>query len=279
VNPEEGLGYEAARRHDTDYRHRWGSYFGWNLLTLGFVFTFGGGYSHFATYRLIERRRAHAARRLAFSAYLWHSLAGRADAAGRRPEVQDGLDNLSRIHAQIEEYERRNKRNPALWTALRAAARLVWFAGVVLITSALPDRPGGIVTNRALLDAGAALGTAGFFGSVAVGAFVNAFLHADLRFLETWETSLAENAGWVSARLGGSTVPARALSVPKRSTLLYMFLTAITVGLFSIFWRYTLMDDGNRHFDEDDRMEDAILGGLGLARTRTPAIPPAPPAG
>src|ERR1051325_3559485 len=98
MSPESFLVAEAGRRRDTDYRFAWGTYFGWTILSIGV-------YSHWATHKLIERRNAHVARRLAFSSYLWHTLAGRADALGRRADVQEGLDNLARIHAQIESYE------------------------------------------------------------------------------------------------------------------------------------------------------------------------------
>lgn len=227
LSPEQFLVAEAGMRRQTDYRFNWATYFGWNLLTLPIIVTGVGVYSHYATYKLVERRNRHVQRRLAFSSYLWHTLAGRADAAGRRADVQEGLDNLSRIHAQIESYERANKRETVLWLLLRI-----------------------------------------FFTFIA-GPWINHFLNADFRFLETWEHSFAQNVEWVMRRLGYDVrMPARNQfgieAVPKRSTALYIFLSIITLGLFSIYWRYTVMTDGNAHFDADDRMEDAILAGLGL---------------
>jgi uncharacterized protein DUF4234 len=222
LSPEQFLVAEAGSRAQTDYRFSWGTYFGWNLLTLGC-------YRYYGTYRLVERRQRHVQRRLAFSSYLWHTLAGRADAAGRRAEVQEGLDNLSRIHAQIETYERTNKREPILWLLLQIFLNL-W----------------GIITF-----------------------IMNHLLHTDYRFLETWENSFGQNVEWVMRRLGYDVqLPPRNQfgmePVPRRSTALYVVLSIITVGLFAIYWRYTLMADGNMHFDADDRIEDAILGGLGL---------------
>lgn len=230
MNPEQFLVAEAGRREETDYRFSWLSYLGWTILTFGI-------FSHYATYRLVERRRDHVQRRLAFSSYLWHALAARADAQGSRGEVQEALDNLSRIHAQIETYDRRNKRDPALWTILR-------------------------------------------FLAAPVGAFINHFLNADFRFLDTWETSFAQNVDWVMQKLGLSTgMPQRSRQVRQRSTVVYVILSIVTFGLFSIYWRYAVMADGNAHLDEDDQMEDAILRGLGLAGTASPTAPPlmAPP--
>lgn len=228
MNPEQFLLAEAGRRQETDYRFNWLTYIGWTILTIGV-------YSHYATYKLVERRTEHAKRRLAFSSYLWHALAARADALGRRADVQEGLDNLSRIHAQIEAYERRNKRDPALSTILRLVA-------------------------------------------APVGAYINHFLNQDFRFLDTWETSFSQNVEWVSQRLGAlASIPTRARRIPARNTGLYVFLSIITFGLFTIWWRYAVMTDGNAHLDEDDQMENAILRSLGLGGQA--ATPPPPPMG
>lgn len=241
LSPEQFLVAEASSRARTDYRFSWGTYFGWNVLSFGF-------YRYYGTYRLVERRMKHVQRRLAFSSYLWHTLAGRADSMGRRAEVQEGLDNLSRIHAQIEAYERTHKREPVLWLLLHIFVN-VW--GVV------------------------------FF-------IINHLLHSDFRFLETWEHSFGQNVEWVMRRLGYDVrMPDRAQfgldPVPERSTALYVVLSIVTLGLFSVYWRYTQMIDGNAHFDADDRMEDAILAGLGLTTggygfgPQRPAMPMPPP--
>lgn len=103
---------EVRRRDETDYRFSFWTYIGWTILTFGI-------YSHYATYKLVERRSAHAQRRLAFLSYFWHTLNARAEAAGQRELVAEGLDNLSRIYQQIEAFERRNKREPVLWMLLR----------------------------------------------------------------------------------------------------------------------------------------------------------------
>jgi hypothetical protein len=112
VSYEQYVVAEARRRDETDYRFNYWSYLGWNVLTIGV-------YSYYATYKLIERRTKHAERRLAFLSYFWHTLNARAEAAGKKAEVSEGLDNLSRIYQQIEAFERRNKREAILWTVLR----------------------------------------------------------------------------------------------------------------------------------------------------------------
>ena len=226
---------EARRRDETDYRFNYWTYLGWNILTFGI-------YSHYATYKLIDRRTQHVARRLAFQSYLWHALNARAEAAGKKQEVQEGLDNLSRIYQQMDAFERRNRREAVLWMILRIV-----------------------------------------FGIV--GAYINHFLNKDLLFYDEWEASYAANAEWVMQRLGYPVnVPRRAHPTTDRSTGLYVLLSIITFGVFAMFWRFTVMTDGNGHFDDDAAMEDAILGGLGLTGQAPPAwgasgAIAAPPAG
>lgn len=233
---EQFLVAEVRQRNETDYRFNYWSYLGWTILT-------GGIYGHYGTYRLVERRTEHARRRLAFMSYFWHTLNQRAEAAGKREEVAEGLDNLSRIYQQIEGFELRNKREPILWTLLR-------------------------------------------FVLTFIGAYINHFLNRDLVFLDEWESSYAANAEWVMQRLGMPvSVPRRAKPVQNRSTGLYVFLTVITFGLFSLVWRYLTMTDGNGHFDDDAAIEDALLRGLGIESGAVPAWgegspnPPGTPAG
>jgi hypothetical protein len=48
----------------------------------------------------------------------------------------------------------------------------------------------------------------------------------------------------------------------KRDPILYIILTAITAGLFWIFWFYTLLKDYNEHLEVQARFEDHILASL-----------------
>jgi hypothetical protein len=109
---------EVQKRDATDYRFEYWTYLGWTILTFG-------RYADYATFRLVERRDEHAKRRLAFMSYFWHALSSRAEALGRRDEVAEGLDNMSRTYQQVEAFERRNKREPVLWMLFRLALPFV----------------------------------------------------------------------------------------------------------------------------------------------------------
>ena len=55
-------------------------------------------------------------------------------------------------------------------------------------------------------------------------------------------------------------VPERPLK--ERSTILYVGLTIVTLGIFAIYWLYVLIKDPNAHFEHQRRTEDAILAAL-----------------
>ena len=59
------------------------------------------------------------------------------------------------------------------------------------------------------------------------------------------------------AGLQTSTFPP--LKLHKRDPLLYIILSAVTAGLFWIYWFYALLKDYNEHFAEQARFEDQLL--------------------
>lgn len=50
--------------------------------------------------------------------------------------------------------------------------------------------------------------------------------------------------------------------IPDRSTIVYLVLTFVTLGIFSLYWVYTLTKDPNNHFVEHKRWEDSLLNVL-----------------
>ncbi|WFO75031.1 DUF4234 domain-containing protein [Desulfurococcaceae archaeon MEX13E-LK6-19] len=61
----------------------------------------------------------------------------------------------------------------------------------------------------------------------------------------------------------------RLYMVPNRSTLLYIVLTIITLGLFGLYWIYTLTVDPNRHFESHQIIEEKIIAAVEAAARKT----------
>lgn len=53
--------------------------------------------------------------------------------------------------------------------------------------------------------------------------------------------------------------------VPSKSFALYLILTILTLGIFGIYWSYTIFRDYNEHFKTQWRLEDEVLQNLGIA--------------
>ncbi|MGP8071212.1 MAG: hypothetical protein ACLP5V_15120 [Candidatus Bathyarchaeia archaeon] len=56
----------------------------------------------------------------------------------------------------------------------------------------------------------------------------------------------------------------------KRDPFLFIILSAITAGLFWIYWFYTLLKDYNEHFSDQSKFEDQILNSLMPHETTKP---------
>jgi len=54
----------------------------------------------------------------------------------------------------------------------------------------------------------------------------------------------------------------RRYKIVDRSTAIYIVLTIITLGIFMLYWLYTVVKDPNEHFREDWRIEDSIMPGF-----------------
>ncbi|MHC1580153.1 MAG: DUF4234 domain-containing protein, partial [Methanopyraceae archaeon] len=50
--------------------------------------------------------------------------------------------------------------------------------------------------------------------------------------------------------------------VPRRSTVLYLALTVLTLGAFTVYWWYTLIRDPNEHFRAHERFERRLIRAL-----------------
>jgi len=93
--------------------------------------------------------------------------------------------------------------------------------------------------------------------------YIYHFLNKDFRRHEAQEARYYSILVTVlSGRVSVSRMPEFERAVPERSTVLYLVLTLLTLGLFSLYWVYTLADDPNRHFMQHKRLERELLSVL-----------------
>lgn len=70
------------------------------------------------------------------------------------------------------------------------------------------------------------------------------------------------NSEFKRVNLSTALNPEELYRVPNRSTLLYIILSIITLGVFVLYWIYTLVNDPNRHFKSHSILEKRIIDGF-----------------
>ena len=91
--------------------------------------------------------------------------------------------------------------------------------------------------------------------------YIAHFLNKDFVEHEMREMSIVRNLSRIMERRGVRLrEPER--SVPERSTLLYVILTIVTLGIFVLYWVYTLTNDANKHFIQHRMYERELIDSL-----------------
>lgn len=100
------------------------------------------------------------------------------------------------------------------------------------------------------------------FINIVAGLYILYFLTRDFHRHEKREDNLIEDLGRAFSQLNITIAPKRLKATPERSYVLYLVLTIITLGIFGIYWLYTLIEDPNNHFRNHVQMEDEVLSKL-----------------
>jgi len=99
--------------------------------------------------------------------------------------------------------------------------------------------------------------------------YVYYFLMKDFYRHERREDFFWEDIGKALNTCGITTpLPRRMAPLPDRSFALYLILSIITLGIFGIYWLYTLIKDPNEHFKYHTLVEDELLKQLEAAITK-----------
>lgn len=89
--------------------------------------------------------------------------------------------------------------------------------------------------------------------------YVYYFLTKDFFKHERREDNLIEDTNRVLSLLGLETLSRRVSPMPERNFVLYLILSIVTLGIFAIYWSYTLIVDPNNHFKNHEMIENELL--------------------
>jgi len=95
-----------------------------------------------------------------------------------------------------------------------------------------------------------------------VGLYVGYFLMRDFYRHEKREDFYLEDLEKTVGPITALELPRRFRSTPDRNIVVYLVLSIFTMGLFGIYWLYTLVVDPNNHFDHQVKWEDELLSSL-----------------
>ena len=94
--------------------------------------------------------------------------------------------------------------------------------------------------------------------------YVYHFLNRDFNKHSARERRLLEEVKRGLEELGvvATFMPEELYVVPRRSTIVYIVLSLVTVGIFSLYWIYTLTKDPNEHFKSHRDIERLLISSL-----------------
>ncbi|MFB0500403.1 MAG: DUF4234 domain-containing protein [Candidatus Hadarchaeaceae archaeon] len=95
-----------------------------------------------------------------------------------------------------------------------------------------------------------------------VALYVAYFLMRDFYRHEKREDFFLEDLEKTVEPIVALEIPRRFHSIPDRNLILYLVLTILTVGIFGIYWLYSLIVDPNNHFNHQVAWEDKLLSSL-----------------
>jgi uncharacterized protein YneF (UPF0154 family) len=92
------------------------------------------------------------------------------------------------------------------------------------------------------------------------------FIMEDMRKHDQLEAQYFTLMSQAMAKLGLSSSASQAApNMPERSFALYLILSFVTCGIFSFYWLWSLVDDGNNHVELQVQWEDFIYSALASA--------------
>jgi hypothetical protein len=207
-------------------------------------------------YKMIKRINLHTRREDALRAATMAYLRTTAGSAEKEQQILTELLRMSAFDGQALAYEKKHK--PAQWAAGITLLFLAYpmYFGIIIIAHALIDDPWGsfrISMFFSLFSYGMMLVTL-----VASAYIVNFFMRTIYTHDFRWN-GFTTTTMMVLHRLGkieSNRWEHRPLK--ERSMIKYAIITILTGGIFLFYWFYALVDDPNKHFEQQHAFEDML---------------------
>lgn len=104
------------------------------------------------------------------------------------------------------------------------------------------------------------------FLGIIIWFYVAHFLNKDFRKHEIREARLIDTATGILKKYGAEVPIKFEREFPERSTILYIVLSIVTLGIFMLYWVYTLANDPNNHFMQHRVIEGKLLSTIESAK-------------
>jgi uncharacterized membrane protein len=97
------------------------------------------------------------------------------------------------------------------------------------------------------------------FVDIIADLYIFYFLTVDFFKHERMEDGMLADASQALSALGVTFTFNRYDGIPQRSFVLYLILSIVTLGFFTFYWEYVLIQDPNNHFNNHIQFEDRLL--------------------
>lgn len=177
-------------------------------------------------YKLVKRENEHYQRESQLRMGIISFLRAAAGSPEREAILASEIATMNSIHSQANMSER--QREPILWML----AIILGFIFIPII---------GII----------------------LGLYMFYFLMKTMYEHDCRWNTFAQQTLMAMSKLGYSvSVPLFRPALPNRSFAVYLILTIVTLGLFSLYWLYTLIKDPNDHFQNQWQFEDQLVNSI-----------------
>ncbi len=194
---------------------------------LGWTILTCGIYGYYVLYQLVRRSRDHNRRRLEMlegaRALAWE----RAQSGGQADALRAQFERLS-AHVETLRAMTADFRDPSIWTVIAVVA--------------------GFVTG---------------IGGLIVHWILYIFLDQDLVKHDQAERAAEAELVGIYGALGADIPAPVGATKGNHNYAGRVIATIFSLGLYMLWWEYNIMEDGNRHFEENWAWEDGLRAALG----------------